>query len=99
MNLYLSSRSPLNATFATEDGQILYKVKTPLTPRTATITRVVPNDVPLDSKDADPDMKDRYDFMASIEFKLFSPTTIKLVGSQFTTKSYFRREGYGFFGP
>jgi hypothetical protein len=101
MNLYLSSRLPWHATFATEDGQILYKVKTPMIgTRTATITRVVRNDVPLDSEDADPDMKDKYAFMASIEFRVFSPDKIKLVGSEFTTKSYFRKEGHGFkLGP
>jgi hypothetical protein len=102
MNLYLSTRLPWHATFATEDGQILYKVKTPiiLGTRAAVITRVVPNDVPLDSEDADPDMKDKYAFMASIEFRVFSPDMIKLVGSEFTTKSYFRKEGNGFkLGP
>jgi hypothetical protein len=116
MNIYLSSRSPWNATFATEDGQILYKVETPLVvgTRTATITRVVPNDSDSPPEatsttpegdhhhdsDADPDMKDRYAFMASIEFRHLSPSTIKLIGSEFSTKDYFRRERLvGLFGP
>jgi hypothetical protein len=105
MNLYLSSRLPWNTTFATEDGQIMYKVKTPMIgTRTAIITRVVPNDVPRRSDDADaadPDIKDRYAFIASIQFRVFSPTTIKLVGgSEFTTKSYFRPESKTFkLGP
>jgi hypothetical protein len=102
MNLYLSTRLPLHASFATEDGQILYKVETPKLgiPRTATISRVIPNYVPQEGEDAVADMKDRYAFMASIEFHAFSPAKIKLVGSEFTSKTYFRIDGKTFkLGP
>lgn len=96
MKLYLSSRSPINSVFTNEDGQAIYKVETPMTmKRVATITRVIPNDiVPQDGEAADPDMKDRYAFMASVEFNHLSSTRITLVGSEFTTNSYFTREGW-----
>jgi hypothetical protein len=99
MNLYLSTRSPLHSTYSNEAGQVFYRVETPRDfKRTATISRVVPNDVPQEGEGAEPDMKDKYAFMGSIEFKVFSPSRIRLVGSEFTTKNYFKKEGWGIYG-
>jgi hypothetical protein len=96
----MSDRSPLYSVFTNEDGQAIYKVETPMIgiTRTATITRVIPNDIPQDGEDAEVDMKDRYAFMASVEFNHLTSARIRLVGSEFTTKSYFKKEGWGFYG-
>jgi hypothetical protein len=96
----MSDRSPLHSVFTNEDGQVIYKVETPMLgiTRTATITRVIPNDIPQDGEDADADMKDRYVFMASIEFNHLTSARIRLVGSEFTTNSYFKKEGWGVYG-
>jgi hypothetical protein len=100
MNLYLSTRSPLHSTYSNEAGQVFYRVETPLGfKRTATISRVVPDYAPQE-EGAEPDMEDKYAFMGSIEFNVFSPSRIRLVGSdsEFTTKNYFKKEGWGIYG-
>jgi len=98
MKFYLSTSSPINSAFTNEDGQAIYKVETPLLklPWVTSISRVIPNDLP--QEDADPDMRDNYTFMAQIEFHDISPSKITLVGSEFTAKSYFRKEGWGIYG-
>ncbi|TFK34281.1 hypothetical protein BDQ12DRAFT_727059 [Crucibulum laeve] len=50
MHLYLSHNSPWNATYTTSEGQVIYKVETPLRlgTRTATIKRVIPSTELLD---------------------------------------------------
>jgi len=98
MKLYLSTSSPLNSVFTNEDGQAIYKVKIPMfkLPLVTSISRVIPNDLP--QEDADPDMRDNYTFMAQIDFHVISPSKIKLAGSEFTSKNYFRKEGWGIYG-
>jgi hypothetical protein len=59
---------------------------------------VVPNDVPQEEAGGELDMKDRYAFMGSIEFNTFSPSRIRLVGTEFTAKSYFKKESWGIYG-
>ncbi|GLB35680.1 hypothetical protein LshimejAT787_0212450 [Lyophyllum shimeji] len=83
MHLYLSTRSVINSTFANEDGQVLYKVETPMAAgtRVSTISMVVPDDVP--QRDGEPDMHDRFAHLAEIEHH---------------TKDYFRKEGFSRFG-
>jgi len=100
MNLYLSTHSPLRSVFTNEDGQAIYKVETPIleVTRTATISRVIPNDVPKEGEEADPDMRDKYAFTGSVEFKNLSSSRIKLGGSEFLAKSYFRKEGWNHYG-
>ena len=98
MNLYLSQRSPLHSTFSTEEGQVLYKVETPtfeLTGRTATISRVIPNNI---GEHVNPDMRDRFALMAQIDFVRFGVSKLKFDGNEYTTKKYFRKVGLGFHG-
>lgn len=96
MHLYLSDRSPLHATFATEEGQAIYKVDTPFKfpRRTATISRIIPNGVEGGGAPDEPDMQDRYGHLAEIEFGLVS-SRLRFGGSEIETKDYFRKGSSG----
>ncbi|KAF9463420.1 hypothetical protein BDZ94DRAFT_1258757 [Collybia nuda] len=101
MNLHLSDRSPINATYFNDDGQAIYKVETPirLGTRTSTITRVIPNDATPNDGDGDEvDMRDRFGFLAQIEHKPFSSSVIKFGGIETEVKHYFRKEGWSWYG-
>lgn len=95
MHLYLSSSSPLNAAFATEDGRAIYKVRSPfkLIGSTATISRLVPN--LASSKNS---ARQDYVNVASIEFRSIRSSTIRVGGEKFKTKHYFRKDGWGSYG-
>lgn len=72
MNFYLSERGPLNSTFAAENGQIIYKVNTPmrLGTRTSTISKIMPNDVVLHQEDegeGEVDMRDRFALCVTLD--------------------------------
>lgn len=100
MNLILSDRSFLNATYSNDAGQVIYKVETPkkLTTRISTITRVIPNDVTLKGYSDEVDMQNRFGFLAQIEHKPISSSVIKFGGVEVETKEYFRKQGWGWYG-
>lgn len=104
MNFYLSERGPLNSTFAAENGQIIYKVNTPmrLGTRTSTISKIMPNDVVLHQEDegeGEVDMRDRFALLAVVEHKPIKSSVIKFGGTEVETLKYFRKEGRGPRGP
>ncbi|GLB35659.1 hypothetical protein LshimejAT787_0212240 [Lyophyllum shimeji] len=103
MHLYLSTPSPLNATFTNEDGQVMYKVDTPMAvgTRTSTISCVVPNDIPQqqsDSSAAEESMKDRFAHLAQVEHNVVGSSVLRFGGKEILTKEYFRKEGWGAYG-
>lgn len=99
MNLHLSKRSPLNSIFSNDNGQIIYKVETPLNigARTSTITRVVPNDLER-AQGGEMDMQGRFGLLAQIVHKPFLSSILKFNGVEVKTKDYFRKEGLGVYG-
>lgn len=99
MNLILSDRSPLHSVFSNESGQAIYKVDTPkkLGTRTATITRVVPNE-PKDRENGTENMQDRFTELAKIEFKAVDPSRIRFGNEEYEAKKYLKKEGWGWYG-
>lgn len=96
MNLYLKG-SFLNGTYSNEHGQVLFKVKTPLgvSVRTATVTRVVPNDEhPKNGQDLVDDFRDRYAELGEIEFRVLGSSLIRIEGTQVEAQKYFRKVGW-----
>ncbi|KAF9466720.1 hypothetical protein BDZ94DRAFT_1212195, partial [Collybia nuda] len=98
MNLYLSNHSPIHSTFTGNDGQALYKVDTPMKVfgRTSTITRAVSEEL-LNLEDG-VDMRDRFEFLAQIEYKAFASSIIKFEDTRVETRAYFQKEGWGPYG-
>lgn len=100
MYLYLSERSPLNSIYTNEDGQVMYKVVTPLaaTSRTSTISCVLPNDLPVKGDNTEADTKDRFGHLAQIEHKVVASSILRFGGNEVEAKDYFRKEGWGVYG-
>ncbi|KAG5637189.1 hypothetical protein H0H81_005446 [Sphagnurus paluster] len=98
MHLYLSSSSPLHSTFSNEEGQVLYKVETPvmsLSARTSTISCVVPS---TSGPDSTTSMQDTFALLGQVEHNRFSSSVMRFGGNEFKTKDYFRKEGLGPYG-
>ncbi|KAF8888278.1 hypothetical protein BD779DRAFT_1440034 [Infundibulicybe gibba] len=91
MHLYLSGASPLHSTFSNEEGQVIYKVDSPikLTNRTASIRRALPNDL-FDGEDT----HNRFAHLAQVEWRVVGPSTIRQGGEEIETKTFFRRGGW-----
>ncbi|KAL0948106.1 hypothetical protein HGRIS_010724 [Hohenbuehelia grisea] len=93
MKLLLSNSTPTNASYTLESGQIIYRVTTPfkLKNSLSTIERVVPND------DAD-DMRDVFDELATIQWKIIESSIITTRGTSREVKEVFRKVRTGWFG-
>ncbi|KAF8058592.1 hypothetical protein FPV67DRAFT_509570 [Lyophyllum atratum] len=91
MHLYLSTVSVINSTYSNENGQVIYKVDTPMAlgTRTSTISYVVPNDIP--QEDVDPDMRDKFDLFGQVEHKRVGSSVLRFAGHEFETKTYLRK--------
>lgn len=92
MHLHLSHYSPLHASFAYADGQVMYEVKTPFKfsmTQTSKINRVVPNDITKNPED----MHDKFEEIGSVGYKPFRSSSVLRFGeTEFETKEYFRGE-------
>lgn len=94
MHLYLSKHSPLDSSFSTQDGQVLFKVDTEpikLGTRSCKISCIIPNDNVDDGRD-------RFGSLAQIEFNNVESSIIRFRGDRIVTKEYFRKEGWGPYG-
>jgi len=89
MLLTLSSESVRNTTFTNESGQVLYKTSHPFklgTMGTTTIQKIVPNTDPLD-------MRDKFDAMGEIEWRLFGSSTFRTKGEEMQSNHFIPRHG------
>ncbi|TFK34267.1 hypothetical protein BDQ12DRAFT_763694 [Crucibulum laeve] len=105
MHLYLSHQEPWNATYTTAEGQVIYKVKTPLRlgTWTATIQRVIPNTELLDSpvgtpSAVEPNFQDRFGQLGQIEFHNIQSSRIRYQGQDVEASVFFRKSGFGWYG-
>ena len=89
MLLTLSSESVRNTIFTNESGQVLYKTSHPFkigTMGTTTIHKIAPN--------ADPtDMRDKFDVMGEIDWRLFGSSTFRINGEEMQTNDFLPRHG------
>ncbi|KAL0947265.1 hypothetical protein HGRIS_013387 [Hohenbuehelia grisea] len=93
MKLYMSKTSAKNATYALENGQVIYRVDTPLKlgNRVTTIERIAPNHTPND-------MHDAFNELAKIEWQVIKSSRINMHGTSKSVSEIFRRGGYGAYG-
>ncbi|KAG6819715.1 hypothetical protein H0H93_009331 [Arthromyces matolae] len=103
MLLKLSTHSIFNTDLVNEDGQTVYKIKTPdlNTPgkRASVVTCLLPDDIPRkddDEEDHDGSSgEDRFGYFGQVEHNTFGPSTIRFGGNEFTSDVFFRKDGWG----
>ncbi|KAH6899150.1 hypothetical protein BKA70DRAFT_1314519, partial [Coprinopsis sp. MPI-PUGE-AT-0042] len=85
------SGNPYNSNYCTEDGQVIYKVDSPfkLVGRTATVSKIVPND------ESSSDMCDRFTHIGGIEFNALTTSKITWKGETKETSVFFRKGDKG----
>lgn len=88
MLLTLSSESVRNTIFTNESGQVLYKTSHPskLGMGTTTIQKIAPNADPMD-------MRDQFDVMGEIEWRLFGSSTFRINGEEMRSNDFLPRHG------
>ncbi|KAF9463415.1 hypothetical protein BDZ94DRAFT_1258739 [Collybia nuda] len=103
MHLYLSKHSPLDSAFATDDGQVMFKVDTePIKAgtRTSYISCAISNDIPRRAVIGEDivDTRERFGSLGQIEFNTVASSVIRFQGAQVETKEYFRKDSWGPYG-
>lgn len=103
MELYWTKRSPTNTALVDSTGQTRYKIETPfrlaLSTRTSTtISTIIPSDLlglgeDNDLKSLELVMKDRFAFLAHIEWNNVGPNTLRFGGEEYNLKTYLRSDG------
>jgi len=98
MRLYLSKRSPLRSVYTNEFGEAIYKVETPLklSGQTITIARSIPADIP--HRDGEAALENRFAHLAQIDWRYIESTKIRFAGNDLDDKTFFRKEGLGWYG-
>ncbi|KAF9232115.1 hypothetical protein BU15DRAFT_81582 [Melanogaster broomeanus] len=89
MQLTLSSESVRNTVMTNETGQVLYKSFHPFKLGklgTTTIRKIRPNTDPLD-------VRDNFDVMGEIEWRLFGSSTFRINGQEMQTSDFLPRHG------
>jgi len=96
MLLVLSTKTPWNANYCNEDGQIIYKVESPgLITRTIKISRVLPPVEPEpDAEVGEAQFRDVYESVAEIEYHSFRHSSIKYGGVSVSVDDFFRKRGF-----
>lgn len=90
MLLTLSSESVRNTIFTNETGQVLYKTSHPFklgTMGTTTIQKIVSNADPVD-------MRDKFDVMGEIEWRLFGSSTFRINDEEMQSNHFLPRHGF-----
>jgi len=107
IRLILSSRKPYNATYHTEEGQVIYKVEAArptLGPRTIKISKAVPSfvddGVGVITQDGEGELlKDSFGHLATIEYHMVQNSQIRMGSTMdVSTGEYFKKEGWNFLG-
>jgi len=100
MLLVLSTKTPWNANYCNEDGQIIYKVESPgLITRTIKISRVLPPVEPgPDAEVGEAQFRDAYESVGEIECHSFRHSSIKYGGVDVSVVDFFRKRGFSFYG-
>ncbi|KAN0078103.1 hypothetical protein V8E55_010160 [Tylopilus felleus] len=92
MQLTLSSVSVRNTVFTHESGQVLYKTTHPhqwhhtVGVGTTTIYKIKPNDDPMD-------MRDQFDVIGEIEWRLIGSSTFRLNGQEMQSNTFLPSHG------
>lgn len=104
-HLVLSSRKPYNATYHTEDGQVIYKVEAArptLGPRNIKISKAVPSFVDGVARQGGDGKrsKDSFGHLATIEYRIsIRNSQIRMSRTMdVSTGNYFKKEGWDFLG-
>ncbi|KAG2021258.1 hypothetical protein CC2G_006512 [Coprinopsis cinerea AmutBmut pab1-1] len=87
LKFVLSTSTPWNTNYCTEDGQVIYKVESNFTlklfHRSSTIYKIIPNE--------DESMKDQFTQIAHIDFRVMKPSIITLGDEVSTVDEIFRK--------
>jgi len=102
MQLFLSNPSPINCTYTNSEGQALYSVRTPsrIFGRMTAICRVSNDLCGRDDKypGYDCSVRDGFKHLANFEWKSFRSSRLRFGEREFKTRSFFRKEGWGWHG-
>ena len=95
----LSSRKPWNATYRTQDGQVIYKVESTmpkLGARNIKILKVVPsfadNRITRGEQDAE-HLRDSFASLAAVDYRTFSSSRIRMGDLDVATGDHFKKVG------
>ncbi|KAF8162640.1 hypothetical protein B0H34DRAFT_649917 [Crassisporium funariophilum] len=103
MYLYLSSRTPWNTTYCTEEGQVIYSADTPhkYSESPITIKRILPS-VNFDAQTADSEdtLRDQFSHLAEIEYHSFRDynSRIRYAGQDVAVSEFFTKKGWSCYG-
>ncbi|KAJ7490956.1 hypothetical protein FB451DRAFT_628376 [Mycena latifolia] len=106
MRLLLTTATPSNSIYTDESGAPKYKVNTPFKvhDRTTAISRVVEHGIPrrrsgsVSGPDGEEEEGERFASLAHIDWHLVEPTVIRFRGRELSTRDFFRKVGWGWYG-
>ncbi|KAF5379133.1 hypothetical protein D9615_005855 [Tricholomella constricta] len=95
MQLYLSGPRAFHSTYHDANGQAIYKVRTSsqVFGRTTTVSRILRNEILYDHS-----MRDIFGHLAQIEWKSFRSSILRFYGREMRTRSFFKKQGWGWHG-
>jgi len=91
MHLYLSAGSPWDTSYCTEEGQVIYKVKShwhTFGVRMLKISRIIPSTEAMNEEDA---LRDTFAHLGEIEYCAFRTSRIRYGGQDIPVNEYFRK--------